>query len=474
MAKFKLVKLILNSRRRSHEPDIPLLPLYASQTTPRSPPASPPNARSPQISSLKMSPSLQPTEPLVSLARQTSHLQNHIQTLLDAQSEGLLAGLGAEPGDTASSTSSRTRTPSTSEHGSKSVHKPPPVVPVRQPKPKKIGLRAARRGISRAIADLATVKNSEVHILQAEFSKRSDAISSADRMRSKSSSLRAEIDSIESQPTSERIINLKETEQSLGREIHDLETRLFEMKARQRHMLGEISTLENSVQSQLSSYKNALQLAEKEAREFLARPPPELDTALSGRRKEGVWVLPAQRRTLELAKNEWTEEQKMLESQMEGVVQEKEALDNGGKMWDDVLREIGEVETLLQNEMKGSRSHVEGQRADQGMDRVLSRMRDAQNYLRKQLEVAEEKHWNLLVVSIGAELEALVEGWEVLKDSLGFLESSTIGHKRTSTNRDSSANPAQDLSNGMGRVDSRSEEEDDRPGPDLLISQDDI
>ena len=466
----QLMKGTFNSRCRAQDGDIPLLPLHVPKQTPPSPLS---GVQKPTQSSPYMASSLQPNESLLALARQTSHLQEHIQTLLDAQSEGLLAGLGAQANENASESSSRTPTPSASEAGSRIMYRPPAVVPVRQPRSKKIGLRAARRGISRAIADLSVVKANESQVLEAEVSNRSVAISSADRLSNKASALQSKVDTIESAPTSEQIAHLKGTEKSLDSEIHELETRLFEMKARQRHMLREISSIENSVQSQLSSYRNALQLAEQEAREFLARPPPELDVSFSRLKEEGLWALPPQRRTLELAKNEWNEEQMVLESRKEDVIREKDALDDGGKVWDNVRREIGEVEALLQAEMKTLKGAAQPQPGGQGMKIVLNKMKDAQDYLRKQLEVAEEKHWTLLTACVGAELEALSEGQVVLEEALGPLESRATQHERSDNNiEDPSIFANQDLSNGTERPTGRFEDVDDRPGSDLLVSQD--
>ena len=463
----ELMKGTFNSRRRAQERDIPLLPLHVLKKTPSSLSS---GIQNPIQASPYMASSLQPNESLLALARQTSHLQEHIQTLLDAQSEGLLAGLGVQPHENASVSSSRTPTPSASEAGSRTMYRPPAVLPVRQPKPKKIRLRAARRGISRAIADLSVVKANESQMLEAEVSNRNVAISSADRLSNKASALQSQVDTIESAPTSERIAHLKGTENSLDSEIHVLETKLFEMKARQRHMLREISSLENSVQSQLSSYRNALQLAEQEAKEFLTRPPPELDVSISRRKGEGLWALPPQRRTLELAKNEWNEEQMVLESRKEDVMREKDALDDGGKVWDNVLREIGEVEALLQAEMKTSKGAARAQQRGEGMKIVLSKMKDAQVYLGKQLEVAEEKRWTLLTACVGAELEALSEGQVVLEEALGPLESTTTQRERSDKNIEDSSIFA--TLNGTERPTGRFEDVDDRPGSDLLVSQD--
>ena len=440
---------------RSASTDIPLLPLYASR--PSSMPQAP---ESSLLLSIMNSPSPRP-ESLRVLTRQDGHLQAHLQELLDAQSEGLLAGLGTDPQDTTSSTGSRT--PTASESGTRSLMKPRSVVPVRQPKPQKIGLRSARRGISKTIRQLSQIKDEEARALQNEIERRDGSLSTIESLSSKEHGLREAISGIQDESPTARIADLKATEQELGNEIHELETRLFEMKARQRHLLREIQATENGVQSKLSSYKNALQLAEKEARSFLARPPED-----GASQKRGVWALPPQRRTLEMAREQFQEEQAGFGRQMEGFMGEKQALDEGGNVWEDVVREVGEVETMLQGEMQSLNSSSQGKRAEGGMRRILERMRDAQRHIEELLRVAEEKDWKLLVCCIGAELEALVEGQSVLGEA---LEASGMSLDKASDSHKEDVfidEPSPSITGMNGRI----PDEDDGPGLDLLISQD--
>ena len=417
-------------------------------------------------------PSVPQSPTLLAIARQSTHLQSHLQTLLDAQSAGLVAGLGGSPvDDAASTTSSHTPSASFSASTSQFYSKPSPIVPVRQPKPKKIGLRSARRGITRAITELGGLKASEAEVLKDEIARRDNAVSETDVLARKSQDLRSEIEVIESETGNERIEGLKTTEQALGAEIHELETRLFEMKARQRHMLREISILENGVKSKLSSYRNALQLAQQEAREFLAHPPPEV--VGQEKRREGVWALPPARRTLDLAREEWTDEQKFLNEKREIVLVEKHALDEGAKVWEDVIAEVGEVEEALGREMRNMGGNITGSTAEEGMGKILRRMGQAEGRLGNWLEVAEGRGWKLLVVAVGAELEAMIEGGNVLREALGaagVLLDLDSG-RRTGDLPEFTASRGSKSTNGD--LIERSEDEDDGPGPDLLISRED-
>ena len=409
------------------------------------------------------------SETFLVLSRQDAYLQAHLQKLLDAQSEGLMAGMGAAPDDGTSSTGSRT--PTTNALGS--AREPSimtrSVVPVRQPLPGKIGLRGARRGIAKTMYDLARLKDEEESVLQDEIAQRNVVLSDVHRISQKSTGLRRQIETIESESTNARISDLKRTEEGLNSEIHDLETRLYEMKTRQRHLLREIQSLESGVQSKLSSYKNALQLAEKKAREFLNRPALQATTG----KPRGVWALPPQRRTLEMAEDQYREEQKILGRHTEEVMKEKEALDEGVTVWNEVTREVSGVENMVQEEMVRIRNSGDDVQARERMSKILERIDKARHLVKSHLDAAEARDWKLLVCSIGAELEALVEGGRVLQEA---LEASDL-RPPSATGDEQLDHVQMDIPSAsrmnVGSAD-RSEDEDDGPGPDLLVSQDDL
>jgi len=422
------------------------------------------------------------SDALLTLSRQEAHLQSTLQALLDAQSEGLLAGLagGGPAHDDASSTGSRTPTTTS--------NKPKAVVPVRQPARKKLGLRGARRGIARAISDLANLKSEENRVLEDEVAERTGILSTVSNFERKSTGLREQIRGIQGEDASRRVEHLKAEENTLGNSIHDLETQLYEMKARHRHLAREIDGLNSSVQSKLSSYESALALAEKDIKIFLARPPVETSTTAA----TGVWALPKERRTLEMAKERYSEEQQTLRAQIKAVQAEGIALEEGGAVWEEVVQEVNTVEKSLRGEMQRMQSPLVettgGYGTAQGMKTILQTMIHVRTRMESKLDRAETNHWRLLVCCIGAELEALMEGQAVLE---GALEASMAGGKSHGEGdaagrthgvataqgglMDDSApasSPPDLPSPARGFLD-RSEDEDDGPGPELLISQHD-
>ena len=415
------------------------------------------------------------SDSLLALARQESHLQTSLQNLLDAQSEGLLPGLGHAPEETSSAGS---RTPTT-DSGSRGFQRTGTVVPVRQPSKRKLGLRGARRGIGRAILQFADLKDQEVTLLEDEVAQRGEVLSAVQVFERKSTGLQERISDIESEDTNRQVNILKEEAKVLDSEIHELETRLYEMKARQRHLLREIDGLNNSVQSKLSSYKSALGLAEKDIRNFLSRPPLGSFTSPV----TGVWSLPHERRTLEMAKDHYTEELHALKDRLSAVEAEKNALEDGSAVWEEVVQEVNSIEKLLREEMQKMQAplleRTEGRGpAVEGMEKILKRMRKARSRIENKLDLAETKNWKLLVCCIGAELEAMIEGQDVLEGALRASGSQDdVAEKKRSNGTEVgdeglddqlASQPTHDLL----QVD-RSEDEDEGPGPEFLLSHHD-
>ena len=371
--------------------------------------------------------------------------------------------------------------------------KPRSVVPVRQPAKRRLGLRGARRGIARAISDLASLKVEEGRILKEEISQRAEVLGTVQRFETKTVGLKEHMDHIESEGMSRQVEDLKGEEKALDHDIRELELRLWEMKAEHQHLLREIERLDNSVQSKLSSYKSALALAEKETTRFLERPP------IRGSRTTtttGIWALPAERRTLQMAREQYAEEQDLLEKRFDNVEAERGALEDGSWVWNEVIEDVTGVEKLLQKELQEMQAPLVqdngSSNATGGMRKVLEHMSKAKSRIESKLEISEARDWKLLVCCIGAELEAINEGQSVL---LGALEAARRSEGEVASEDGNfpvtaieSVSPV-DLSarlEALGKLEKqdhpaeprgileRSEDEDDGPGPELLISNDDV
>lgn len=410
-------------------------------------------------------------DPYLALSREEEHIKKNLQKLIDAQSEGLLAGFtGAfdhDERDNLSSTGSRT--PTTASIGSigtpwglnqSSSHYTPssPItIPIRQPARRKIGLQGARRGITRAISSLAHLKSSQAALLSSELDEKSSDLSTVRSLSAKQSILEEQIRAIaQREDASGRISEMKKEEKVLDEEIRELEDRLWQMKARQNKLLGDIQGLENRVESQLSSYKAALELAKKEAKSLLKRAPRITATAtanvvLGGQYRnssgEGIWSLPADRRTLPMAEEHFLEEQQTLRGLIEAAKLEQTECEEGAQVWEDVVRSVSTVETMLRMEMQRNTHsstplpprppllHHDIQPDDTNyestesspkakMEKVHGEIHRGIHFLEGKLGLARQRGWKLLDVCISAEVEAMREGEQVLTDALNPAPSS--------------------------------------------------
>jgi hypothetical protein len=429
--------------------------------------------------------SVQPHDPFLYIERQARHLQRSIQGLLDAQSEGLLAGLSGPRHDEVFSDGSST--PTISALGSPQTA---PTVPVRQPPKKKIGLRAARRGILRSMHELLSVKEEEKRIIAAGIQERRDAIREVYTFMTKQQGLKKTVSEIEHDRDGQRTNELKNEARDLEREIEELEVKLSEMRARHRHVVQEISYTENSVEAKLSSYRASLSLLESEVRKYLQAPP--LEPLPSTSTESSFYSLNPKRRTLEMAREHWRTEQGELRKRQRGVEAEIAALEEGGPVWQSVITEVSSFEKRLREEMHDSVGPGGNIQEDKDRaKRIIDDMDGTTRRLEEKLDLAEEKNWRLLVCCIGAELEAFREARAILldvfrlstedsaptteadKDEVKASESNETAVEDSVSENHADGPPAdllRDVSPSPHRRVSRSEDEDDDPDPAWLLS----
>lgn len=366
------------------------------------------------------------SDPLLPLDRAAKSLQDTIQSLLDAQSEGLLAGITSSNGqDDLSSNGSLTPTPSMS---SATTTRKPATVPIRQPPKKRISLRGARRGLSRSMYDFVALKQEEGRIVDLQIREREGALDRVESFTTKQGALQSQIASITSESGAQSATSLRTEANELDVEIRVLENKLFEMKARHRHLIDQAQQLESSVQSKLSSYNASLDLIDKDIKRFLARPPILQPSSTSthsstddGTIPQSFYSLNPKRRTLDMASEQWRDEREALKRRKEAIQHEQHALEEGGKTWREVVTEIQTFERHLKSQMQSlSLDSISQLDRDEGMTKVLSSMDQTVQLLERRLHEAEAKDWKLLLCCIGAELEAFQEGREILLDASGL------------------------------------------------------
>ncbi|QSZ35146.1 hypothetical protein DSL72_008011 [Monilinia vaccinii-corymbosi] len=379
---------------------------------------------------------------LLALERRERALQAELQMLLDAQGEGLLQGFGGGGGNGEERGESGSSTPTTrslqrdrDRQGGRNRDSPHMrTVPIRQPKKKMIGLRGARKGLLRDMGELVDVKVGEGDLLEEEIKRREMCLTKTKDWKMRIEEVKREIgefisadapdtgitldgDKHESSPgrseEDREIAELRNEERAVENEIRETEDRLLQMKAR-RNWLGErIKESINRRESRLSSYRGALREVESEVQEFLTRPPVMVSISVGN---EGFMTLPPKRRTLEMAEEWWSKEITSLRARKLEVEKEKRALEEGAKYWEDSMVTVMEFEDDLREKMKsGEVGDVEG------LKRQIGKMNDVIKKLGDTAHVAEKKRWNLLVIAVGAELQAFKQGEEILRDALKAL-----------------------------------------------------
>ncbi|KAF2030370.1 hypothetical protein EK21DRAFT_65882 [Setomelanomma holmii] len=389
---------------RDHE-----LPLYNSPPSPRIPP---PVTSSMLWSAPRTSLSPPPRVPddLLALQRRARHLEELLQELLDSQADGLmseLSGKDAIPDDLLSN-GSTTPTVSSVRSSDRSGENG---ANVRKPRKKKVGLNAARLGISKRVRQLASVRAEELDLLDEDLRELQITVEKTEAWTQKRSRLEKKIHDIEREDAGAKTRTLQTQASELEQEIRQKEEELWALKRRHRRVLDDLADSQNSVEAGLSSYRTSLSLLDKEVSTFLARPPNMNHVPLS---PTPFLTLPVKRRTLEMAREYWQDEYTRLAEKCEELDTDRSALDEGAVLWNDVIKKVADYETSLQSFMQQT-----GRSSAPDPSKLLDQMDSTITLLQEKLEYATSRSWNLLVCAVGAELEAFIQGKDVLQDALG-------------------------------------------------------
>jgi len=458
---------------REHE-----LPLHDSPSSPRIPP---PVTATVLWTAPKPALSPQPRVPddLLALQRRARHLEKQLQELLDAQADGLVGGLsGQDPKtntDDLVSNGSTTPTASSIRSTDRGTAKGDKELP---PRKKKIGLNAARLGISKRIRQLAHVKAEELDLLDEDLRNLQVVVEKTDAWTQKRARLENKIKDIESESDGARTQTLQTEASKLELDIRQKEQELWTLKARHRQVLNELADTENSVEAKLSSYKTSQSILNKEVSSFLARPPDAHHLPMSS---SPFLTIPVRRRTLEMAREYWHDEYNRLADKCEVVDTDRGALDDGVLVWDDVVRRISEYESSLQDYMQNMR----GPQSKNHLP-ILEQLEATIDYLEQKMDLASSQSWNLLMCAIGAELEAFKQGKDMLQDALGVSRKGKEKAAESIPDHDGFAPAAQEMTGSTIRI-ARSppkpppmkqhyfdtDDDNEDPDPELLLSHHD-
>ncbi|WPG97500.1 Hypothetical protein R9X50_00027700 [Acrodontium crateriforme] len=430
-----------------------------------------------------------------------NELHADLQFLLDAQASALIQGLeGNDQHDERSSTGSTTPT-------AQSMRRTPHAR--RRPSARRtIGLRSARKGIYKSIVALSAVKEDELNALDDEAQEKERTLARIEEWEQKRRGLQEASNATGQDDENVRAQRLRREANVLQQEIDQAELQLMDMKVRQRKLLRQAGAAENAVQATLASYKSALSMLEADVQKFLSlRPNSNVDVRpLSQEVTASMWELPAQRRTLEMARSEFNDEREAVKQRRQVVEREKTALVEGAKIWKTVTAQVTDFEKRLRKEMAllgNSTSNHSGsawddeddtasantqQEASERLKELLSGLDIVLGDLEAQFRLSEERDWKLMIAAIGAELDTLKKGKAILQGVLGITESeaasgevaadglvdtNVAGVSPDGNGGDDSGNEINALDEkfkGESRRKERDESSDDDPDPELLFS----
>ncbi len=422
---------------------------------------------------------------LVALQRRERYYQQKLQDLLDAQSDGLIAGLEEAFPDDEESIDTPTQTTYSLRSNSLS--------PAPQARKKKRSLGSARRAIWKTVLNCADVKKEEDALLKQELSNNQAVLQQLESWFSKRHGLREKIRTIENEDTNAGSSSLKEEATRLESEIQDMEVRLVQMKTRHRRLVNEIADVGNSVQSKLSSFKTSLSILEQDVQSFLESPPAKDDRSNT---ESAFLALPPKRRTLEMAREHWQSDIDELKKQRRAVRRDRAALEDGAAVWKNVVGEITDFEHSLRKQTAELAQQFPAlgksktSAAPVSPAELLKRMDSVSRSVEEKLSLAHKKQWRLLEICIEAELQALQQGKEMLEETFGLAREQTESAAedmeeepeseqasiQSSSTRDlfSSATEGYTKSNATMSHSAalrKSMYEDDEPDPELLFTR---
>ncbi|KAL6849706.1 hypothetical protein ACO1O0_009249 [Amphichorda felina] len=432
------------------------------------------------------------------IRRREKALENEVQQYLDLQANGLVAGSQGmippgsdmeEYSDAGSSTPTGTfySTATSKSRMVSSLYVPTRstpdgnVIPVRQPKNSRPqGLRAARMGLRRSIAALAELKGEEDAHVDDALTERRRALIQLNRLSKRREIASTELQTLEGdeeEPLGQELRELGARYDTISQEIRELEEKLVGMRNNRRWIRGKMDDVKNRREAGLSSYRGALKDIDSEVETLMLRPPvqpldsDQLQQTSSGRAEstggiEFLRLIP-ERRTVDMAKSWWGSEISILEQRKAQINADRQALEEGGALWAEVIGLVSEYESRLRQLMEGPQPSL----SSKGKERIpsqeelikeqLPEMYKVIEKLQMHLHLAEDKSWNLLICAIGAELEAFTEAQEMLRGLVGIDE----GPQDVSQPADTTEQQTRD---GTDRHD---ESSDNEVPPDLLVSR---
>ncbi|KAJ9144015.1 Autophagy-related protein 28 [Coniochaeta hoffmannii] len=481
------------------------------------------------------------------LQQREKALQRELQHILDIQSARLAANLDPTAGAPNGTTTTSQRLPSTRSDASDAGSATPRggdlslsstdsrqrrdrhgvfddargadygqvVIPVRQPRRKPMGLAAARAALARNMSVLADLKAEEDAVLTAALATRKKWLAQLKRLAGRRENIAHELRALESgaqEPLGQELRGLDREREKLCKDITELEERLAGMRSRKRLLDMQIQDVKNQREAGLSGYRNALKEVDASVSNLLQRPPVkplDLDAMRLQKIDEEGNRVPAeieqspggieflhlvpQRRTVDMARQWWDAEIKILEERKAEVDNERIALEQGVQVWEKAVKIVSDYEISLIRQMNGEMDDGHKGKGreptlEEAMRGQLDKLAKVIAGLEELLRDVELRSWNLLICAIGAELEAFKQAEEIQRD---MLRSAGFDDEEAEPDRNGENGPTPRLGRSVsGKIspikktatpenkdlvdvhdDTAATESDNEVPPDLLVAQ---
>lgn len=366
---------------------------------------------------------------LQAIQRQTTYLQKEIQSLLDAQSIGLLAGLGQEIDlDNGSTYDAR---PALSTKSFTKEIPPSNNVAKSQTFKRRPSLSTSRNQLCSSLTQLAGLKDEEHAVVEVQCDSLNSFLINTTTLIEKKAEIELSIHGIDAQ-TEGAEKSLEEEEKSLALEAASLEKQLEEANTKLKHVRQQKGEYSNRRSARLSSWQGALEEVDRQiTREVLEgrgleHVIPDIRKNESKSKDIGIWNLSRDRRTVELIREDITGRIKTFEDIRDAAERESIACYEGAEMWTFSVKKIEDLERSLADEMDKLTSNDfldpnEVNKSD-GMIQIVIDMTKTIDHLEHKLDIAERNSWNLLVCMIGTEVEALRQGRDLLQETLQMTQ----------------------------------------------------
>ncbi|RYP45324.1 hypothetical protein DL768_008308 [Monosporascus sp. mg162] len=377
------------------------------------------------------------------IARRERQMQKELQKLLDAQAAAIEQKLDDSPFSREGKTrDSGNVTPKNKKTGQSSRQ---PVIPVRQPPEKILSLGQARSRIIGVMQMLASLKAEEDAYIASALAERKTGLSKLAMLKTQHQQIKKDIHEIEKDPADPLTNEIRTIEgelQTVSSQIEEYKRLLRGAEQTKAALERRLEEAKSEAESRLSGYKGALRECEAGMRDLVRRPgirvlepaqfrdQGEDGEAAAAAAADGhitgteFFRLRPERRTLPMARDWWEGEVAVLERRRAAVERERAALEEGERVWADVIDTIERHEEQLTGALSSSGGSSSPADVLRGQWDLLL---DVIAKLERTLAHVEERGWTLLVAAVGAELSVYYDARKMLRSILGSMGLSPRG-----------------------------------------------